>query len=85
MFKPFTFQIEFQPGIDDNDYKVRKQSGIVYAESFSDAVTRLMNYYGEDVTVALNNIVELEDSPILLNAKIIKKIMEDEYFDDYDD
>lgn len=85
MFKPFLFQIEFQPNVDDNDYKIRKQSGIVYAEGFVDATQKLMDYYGEEVTVAINNVVELEDSPVLLNAKICKKILEDEYFDDYDE
>lgn len=85
MFKPFTFQIEFQPGLDDNGYRTRKQSGIIYAENFTDAVSRLMEYYDERETISLNNIVELEDSPLILNAKIVKKIMEEEYFDDYDD
>lgn len=85
MFKPFLFQIEFQPNIDEDDYTVRKQSGVVYAESFVDATKRLMDYYGDEVTVAINNIVELEDNPLLLNAEICKKILEDEYFDEYDD
>lgn len=85
MVKPYTFQIEFINPSDANAYRVTKQSGIIFGETYTDAVHKLMEYYGDDETVCIHDVTELEADPIVLPRNIVKNIMNEEYLDHYDE
>lgn len=84
MVKPYTFQIEFTNPSNTDNYRITKQSGIVFGETYTDAVKQLTEYYGEDETISIHDVTELETGPIVLPRDIVKNIMNEEYYDHYD-
>lgn len=85
MIRPYTYQIEFVNPTEANEYRITKQSGIVFGESYTDAVRQLMDFYSDDDTVSINDVTELEAGPIALPREVVKNIMNEEYCDHYDE
>lgn len=85
MIKPYTFQIEFVNPSETDAYRATKQSGIVFGETYTDAVKNLMDYFGDDETICIHDVTELEATPIVLPREVVKNIMNEEYYDKYDD
>ena len=74
---PYIFHIEFC-----EDVIIHKQSGLVYAASYSDATAKVSQYYGEDNLVEVK-LVALENSPIILESGICDKVLREGYINVY--
>ena len=85
MAYPYVYQIQFMPEHDEGNYKVRKESGIVYADTYADAVEKLTEYYGEESICSFCEITAMDDTPILLPRAVCDKILNDSYVGEYDD
>lgn len=83
MAYPFLYQVEFFP--DDGEHKVRKESGMVHADTYADAVGQLTEYYGEEAIVSINSITAIDEGPIVLPRAVCEKILNDSYLGEYDD
>lgn len=80
---PYIFQIEFFP--DDEKIKTRKESGLVYADTYAEAVEKIAEYYGEEAIVAICSVIALDEGLIVLPKSVCDKILNDSYIGEYDD
>lgn len=80
---PYVFQIEFFP--DDEKMKTRKESGLVYADTYAEAVEKITEYYGEEAIVSICSVTALDNAPIILPKSVCDKILNDSYIGEYDD
>ena len=75
---PFVYKIEV---IDElaNNHKVFRESGLVFADSFSEVAQKLETYYGTDNIVEIQQLLPLEDDPIVLPEEVITGLVNEEY------
>lgn len=83
MSYPYVYQIEYFP--DDEKHKTHKESGIVHADTYADAVEQITEYYGEEAIVAICSVIALDEGPIVLPKSVCDKILNDSYIGEYDD
>ena len=60
------------------------QCGLVYAQSYSEAVQKLSDWYGEDHLSDINTLIALDEEVIILPEDITLKIFNDEYYEHYE-
>jgi hypothetical protein len=78
---PFCYKIKYFKNYLNSETQVEtEQCGLVYAETYPEAVQKICDWYGEDHLSNINMLVGLEDDPIILPEEILNKIIKDEYF-----
>ena len=75
---PFIYKVEVIDELTDNR-RVFRESGVVYADSFSEAAQKLEVYYGTDNIVEVQQLLPLEDDPIVLPEEVITGLVNEEY------
>ena len=83
MSYPYVYQIEYFP--DDEKHKTHKESGVIHADTYADAVEQITEYYGEEAIVAICSVIALDEGPIVLPKSVCDKILNDSYIGEYDD
>lgn len=76
----FTFTIEVVA--EEYEYPIKTHHGIVAAQSYSNAVEKIANFFDDDKIVEIKSIIALDDWPIFLTEEIVKNILDDKYFED---
>lgn len=78
---PFSFEVVVYVGYNEETHvsDFVKESGMSFAQSFTDAVKRLEDYYGDDLTAIKNLTLYEEHSLIMLPTDVIRKYAKDEY------
>lgn len=76
----YVFKIHVM-GDEYNDQKPFYHSGIIYADTYAEAIEKLALYYREDDIISIEQCVCVTDStePIILPYEIIDKIIMDSY------
>lgn len=69
---PFTYKVEY---CDEVDYKINMKYGLLYAETYSDAMNQLSDYYGEQSLTHIDLRVCV-DGPIELPASLLRELIE---------
>ena len=85
MANPFVYQVQFMPNADEQDYTGHRESGLVYAESYGDAATKIEKYYGNELLLSICYLSELEDGCIVIPHEVCENIEKDGYIGEYDD
>ena len=76
----FTFTIEVVA--EEREHPIKTYHGIVAAQSYSNAVEKITNFFDDDKIVEIKSIIALDDWPIILTEEIVKDILDDKYFKD---
>lgn len=76
----FTFTIEVVT--EEREHPIKTHHGIVAAQSYSNAVEKIANFFDDDKIVEIKSIIALDDWPIILTEEIVKDILDDKYFKD---
>lgn len=75
---PFIFQIEGYH-FEDPRQGTFKQGGVIYAKSWTDAVSRIEDYYGEEELVAIDFLMPMESGPVIMPIEAIESLKKGEW------
>ena len=75
---PFIYKVEVIDELTD-DRRIFRESGVVYADSFNEAAQKLEVYYGTDNIVEVQQLLPLEDDPIVLPEEVVTGLINEEY------
>lgn len=75
----FTFTIEVVT--EEREHPIKTYHGIVAAQSYSNAVEKITNFFDDDKIVEIKSIIALDDWPVFLTEEIVKNILDDKYFE----
>lgn len=70
----FAYKVEF---VDDGDNKQKERTGLTFGTTYTEAMTRICDYYGNDNIISVN-LQDWTETPIEIPEDILKKI-EKEY------
>lgn len=78
---PFSFEVVVYVGYNEETHvsDFVKESGMSFAQSFTDAAKRLEDYYGDDLTAIKDLTLYEEHSLLMLPTDVIHKYAKDEY------
>ena len=77
MLGPFSYDLVLHPGGD----KYERETGIGFCADWSDAMSRLVNYYGEEEIVEVKSIILYDSTDLLIvPQEVIDNYANDTYF-----
>ena len=78
----FIYKIKyFKSRLNSTEMVETTECGLIYAQSYPEAVQKLSDWYGEDHLSDINTLIALDEEVIVLPEQITLNIFNDEYYE----
>ena len=59
--------------------KIFRECGVTFADSFTDAMEKIADYYGDKNLVEVESLLALEDGPVIVSEEVLSRIVKNDY------